>query len=176
MQQTQDMSQARTVVLALGSNLGERLDNLQGALDGLFEAPGMELTGVSPVYETVPVGGPPQPNFLNAVVLARTMLEGAAVLERARGIEEALHRLRDVRWGPRPIDVDIITLGQEYSAAPELTLPHPRAHERAFVLRPWADVDPDAELLGHGRVGDLLDAVADQEVLRRDDLPLRLPG
>ena len=171
-----DEPRTRTVVFGLGSNLGERLDNLQGALDGLFEAPDMKRVVVSPVYETKPMGGPPQPYYLNIVVLAETMLEGTAVLERAQGVEEALHRLREVRWGPRPIDVDIVALGEERSTEPELTLPHPRAHERAFVLRPWADVAPESTLPGHGRVADLVTAVADQEIQRRDDLALRVPG
>jgi 2-amino-4-hydroxy-6-hydroxymethyldihydropteridine diphosphokinase len=143
-------------VLALGSNLGERLDTLQGAVDALFDAPGMDFVAVSPVYETEPVGGPPQPDYLNAVLIADTVLSARTVLERTQGVEAAFHRTRDARWGPRTLDVDIITFGDEASDEPDLVLPHPRAQDRAFVLAPWRDIDPDAEIPGRGRVTDLL--------------------
>ncbi|GAA3751935.1 2-amino-4-hydroxy-6-hydroxymethyldihydropteridine diphosphokinase [Spinactinospora alkalitolerans] len=166
---------ARRVVLSLGSNLGERLDNLQGAVDSLFDASGLRLVALSPVYETAPVGGPEQDAYLNVVVVADTLLTPVTLLERAQSVEEAFQRVRDVRWGPRTLDVDIISYGGETSADPDLTLPHPRAHERAFVLRPWADVDPDAEIEGRGSVSELLGAVRDQELQRRDDLVLQVP-
>ena len=111
---------------------------------------------VSPVYETVPVGGPPQPDYLNAVVLARTTLAPRKLLDRLQEVEAAFDRIRDVRWGPRTLDVDIISVEGERSDDPVLTLPHPRAHERAFVLAPWQDADPGAELPGHGSVAALL--------------------
>ncbi|MEY9214739.1 2-amino-4-hydroxy-6-hydroxymethyldihydropteridine diphosphokinase [Thermobifida halotolerans] len=170
-----DWNEASRVVLAFGSNLGDRLENLQGAVDALFDPRGLRLVGLSPVYETAPVGGPEQDDYLNAVAVADTLLSPETLLERAQGVEEAFHRLRDVRWGPRTLDVDIIAYGGQVRTAPELTLPHPRAHERAFVLRPWADIDPGAELPGRGAVRDLLAEVADQEVRRRDDLVLRVP-
>lgn len=149
----------RRVVLALGSNLGERRENLQGALDALFDAPGLDFRAVSPVYETRPVGGPEQPDYLNAVVTADTAIPAWTILDRAHGVEEALQRVREVRWGPRTIDVDLIVVGDEISDDPELILPHPRAHERAFVLAPWHDIEADAEIPGRGRVADLLRAI-----------------
>lgn len=165
----------RKVVLSVGSNVGNRLDNLQEAVDALFDAPGLEPIAFSPVYETEPIGGPAQEPFLNAVVVADTALTAETLLERAQGVEDALGRVREVRWGPRVIDVDIVVLGGERRSDPDLTLPHPRAHERAFVLLPWAAVDADAEIVGRGRVLELLVDVADQQVLRRDDLQLRGP-
>lgn len=163
-------------VLSLGSNLGDRLENLQGAIDALFDAPGITFVAVSPVYETEPVGGPEQDDFLNAVLVADTRLSPETLLERALNVENSMDRVRDVRWGPRTLDIDIVQFGEVTSDDPELTLPHPRAHERAFVLRPWADVEPDAELAGHGRVGDLADRLGSGGVRRRDDLPLQPPA
>ena len=150
----------RRVVLALGSNLGDRLANLQSGLDSLFGRPGLGFLAVSPVYQTRPVGGPSQPDFLNAVVTARTELPCRAILDRAHAAEQARRRVRAERWGPRTLDVDVIACGDEVSDDPVLTLPHPRAHERAFVLAPWRDIEPDAELPGRGRVADLLATAA----------------
>ncbi|MDT0300573.1 2-amino-4-hydroxy-6-hydroxymethyldihydropteridine diphosphokinase [Streptomonospora wellingtoniae] len=164
----------RRVVLSLGSNVGDRMAALQSAVDALFDAPGLEPVALSPVYETAPVGGPEQGPFLNAVVTADTRMPADVLLERAQSVEEALGRVRDVRWGPRTLDVDIISVGGERSEDPRLTLPHPRAHERAFVLRPWADVDPGAEIAGRGAVLDLLTVVDSQELDRRDDLELQV--
>jgi dihydroneopterin aldolase/2-amino-4-hydroxy-6-hydroxymethyldihydropteridine diphosphokinase len=149
---------------------------LARATDQLAATPGLRVTAVSPVYETAPVGGPEQPDFLNAVVLAVTDLPPADLLRRAQAIEAAARRTREVRWGPRTLDVDIIAYGDRVSADPTLTLPHPRARERAFVLAPWRDTDPDAELPGYGPVAALLAAVGGQGVRRRDDLTLRLPA
>jgi 2-amino-4-hydroxy-6-hydroxymethyldihydropteridine diphosphokinase len=162
------------VVLALGSNLGDRQDILQGAVDAIVGLPGIRVTAVSPVYETVPVGGPAQPDYLNAVVLADAAGPARELLSRLHEIEAAFDRVRVVRWGPRTLDIDVIDFGGERSDDPELTLPHPRAHERAFVLGPWRDVDPDAELTGHGPVAGLL-AKADQAGLRRSNLSLVIP-
>ena len=131
------------VVLALGSNLGDRQDILQGAVDAIVGLPGVRVTAVSPVYETVPVGGPAQPDYLNAVVLADAARPPRELLDRLHEIEAAFDRVRLLRWGPRTLDIDIIVFGSERSDDPELTLPHPRAHERAFVLAPWHDVDPE---------------------------------
>ena len=150
------------VVLALGSNLGARLDILQGGVTAIAALPGVAVTAVSPVYETVPVGGPAQPDYLNAVVLARTTLAPRDLLKHLHEVEAAFDRIRVVRWGPRTLDIDIITYQGVTSEDPELTLPHPRAHERAFVLAPWHDADPAAELPGHGPVASLLDAVSQQ--------------
>jgi 2-amino-4-hydroxy-6-hydroxymethyldihydropteridine diphosphokinase len=148
------------VVIALGSNLGDRVANLQGAVDALLGPPGLDYLAVSPVYQTVPVGGPSQPDFLNAVLLASTVLPARAVLARGQAAEAAFRRVRTVAWGPRTLDVDVIAYDDVVSDDPVLTLPHPRAHERAFVLVPWHDVDPDAEIPGHGRIADLLAATA----------------
>ena len=162
------------VVIALGSNLGDRQDILQGAVDAIVGLPGVRVTAVSPVYETAPVGGPAQPDYLNAVVLAATALPARDLLDRLHEIEAAFDRVRLVRWGPRTLDLDIIVFGDERSDNPELTLPHRRAHERAFVLAPWHDVDPDAALPGHGPVAELL-ARADRTGLRRSNLRLEVP-
>jgi 2-amino-4-hydroxy-6-hydroxymethyldihydropteridine diphosphokinase len=165
---------ARSVVLALGSNLGDRRDILQGCVDAIAAIPEVQVMAVSPVYETVPVGGPPQPDYLNAVLLARTTLPSRVLLDRLHEIEAAFDRERSVRWGPRTLDIDIITVNGEVSSDPDLTLPHPRAHERAFVLAPWHDVDPDAVVPGHGSVAALL-AAAGRTGIRRSPVPLSLP-
>ncbi len=165
-----------TVVLALGSNLGDRLASLQGGVDALCARPGLSGVQVSPVYETAPVGGPAQPEYLNAVLVAATTLSARAVLDRCQEAENALGRVRAERWGPRRIDVDVIVYGTEVSDDPELTLPHPRAHERAFVLAPWHDVDPGAVIPGRGRVADLLAAVGTADVRLYPDATLRRPS
>lgn len=162
------------VVLALGSNLGDRFETLQGALDSLFDAPGLEFVAVSPVYETDPFGGPEQGPYLNAVVIAQSTLEPRTLLDRAQGVENAFGRVRGERWGARTLDVDLITVGDVVSDDPELTLPHPRAHERAFVLVPWSRADPDAVLSGR-RVDDLLAALDQDYVRLRTDLTLQRP-
>ncbi|GAA2921706.1 2-amino-4-hydroxy-6-hydroxymethyldihydropteridine diphosphokinase [Streptomyces mexicanus] len=167
----------KRAVLSLGSNLGNRLETLQGAVDALEDTPGVRVKAVSPVYETEPWGVEPgsQPSYFNAVVLVKTTLPPSSLLERAHAIEEAFHRVRDERWGPRTIDVDIVSYADVVSDDPRLTLPHPRAHERAFVLAPWHDVDPDAQLPGHGPVAGLLTAVTRAGVAPRADLELHLP-
>ncbi|HET9380182.1 MAG TPA: 2-amino-4-hydroxy-6-hydroxymethyldihydropteridine diphosphokinase [Streptomyces sp.] len=167
----------RRAVISLGSNLGNRLETLQGAVDALEDTPGIRVKGVSPVYETEPWGVEPgsQPAYFNAVVLLRTTLPPSSLLERAEAVEEAFHRVRDERWGPRTLDVDIVAYADEISDDPRLTLPHPRAHERAFVLAPWHDLDPGAELPGRGTVAALLAAVSREGVAPRADLELRLP-
>jgi 2-amino-4-hydroxy-6-hydroxymethyldihydropteridine diphosphokinase len=146
------------VVLALGSNLGDRMANLQLGADLLCAADGLSCTAVSPVYETTPVGGPPQPDYLNAVLIATTRLPPRSVLDRCRAAEAARHRVRREVWGPRTLDVDIIVYGDVISDDPELTLPHPLAHERAFVLAPWHDLEPDARIPGQGPIAALLAA------------------
>ncbi|MCX2182317.1 2-amino-4-hydroxy-6-hydroxymethyldihydropteridine diphosphokinase [Streptomyces sp. SKN60] len=171
------LSNPKWAVLALGANLGNRLETLQGAVDALEDTPGLRVKAVSPVYETEPWGVEPgsQPSYFNAVVLVRTTLPPSSLLERAHAVEEAFHRVREERWGARTIDVDIITYADVVREDPVLTLPHPRAHQRAFVLAPWHDVDPDAQLPGHGAVADLLAAVGTEGVVPRPDLELRLP-
>ena len=164
------------IVLALGSNLGDRLATLQGAVQDLGKEPGLTLTGLSPVYETEPAGGPPQPDYLNAVLIARTTLTPEALLQRCQRVEQAFHRTRQEVWGPRTLDVDIIVYGDLVSDDPALTLPHPRARGRAFVLAPWLDAEPAAQLTGQGPVPALLATVDRSGVRRRDDLTLRLPS
>jgi 2-amino-4-hydroxy-6-hydroxymethyldihydropteridine diphosphokinase len=154
------------VVLALGSNLGDRQQILQGGVNAIAGLEQVSVTAVSPLYETAPVGGPAQPDYLNAVVLARTTLASRDLLDRLHEIEAAFDRVRLVRWGARTLDIDIIAAGEERSDDPVLTLPHPRARERAFVLAPWHDIDPEATLPGSGPVAALL-AQADRSGIRR---------
>jgi len=164
------------VVIAMGSNLGDRMDYLQGGLDGLFDTPRLVFLAVSPVYQTTPVGGPEQPDYLNAVAIGETTLPAQAVLERCHSLEDAFSRVRGERWGPRTLDLDLIVYGDEVSNSPGLTLPHPRAHERAFVLAPWHDADPDAELPGRGKVADLLKALGTTGVGRLEGAVLQPPA
>jgi len=170
------MTPGTAVVMALGSNLGDRLANLQGGVDALCAEPGLDQVVVSPVYESAPAGGPAQPDYLNAVLVAATSLPARAVLDRARAAEAARHRVREQRWGPRTLDVDVIVYGDEASADPDLTLPHPRAHERGFVLAPWHDVDPDAVIPGRGKIADLLAAVGTGGLRRCRCARLRAPA
>ncbi|GLX95237.1 2-amino-4-hydroxy-6-hydroxymethyldihydropteridine diphosphokinase [Herbidospora sp. NBRC 101105] len=163
------------VVFSLGSNLGRRMDYLQSGLDALFDAPGMAFVALSPVYETDPVGGPSQGAYLNAVVIAETSLDPRTLLDRALGVEDAFGRVRKERWGPRTLDVDIIMVGNLMSDEAELTLPHPRAHERAFVLVPWAQADASAVLPGRGSVAALLAGLDQSGVRLRADLSLQPP-
>ncbi|MCT4354538.1 2-amino-4-hydroxy-6-hydroxymethyldihydropteridine diphosphokinase [Streptomyces sp. Je 1-79] len=171
------LSNPKWAVIALGANLGNRLETLQGAVDALEDTPGLRVKAVSSVYETEPWGVEPgsQPSYLNAVALVKTTLPPSSLLERAHAVEEAFHRVREERWGARTIDVDIVAYADVVSDDPVLTLPHPRAHQRAFVLAPWHDVDPDAQLPGHGAVAELLTAVGHTGVVPRADLELRLP-
>jgi len=148
-----------TAVLSLGSNLGDRLGNLRLAVEALGDA----ALVVSPVYETPPWGGAGQPAYLNAAVLVAAPVPAATWLAWAHQIEAAGGRVREPgrRYGPRTVDVDVIAVWDDagvpiLSDDPELTLPHPRAHLRAFVLRPWVDIRPYGELPGHGRLVDLL--------------------
>jgi len=173
---TGEMHPIRRCVLAIGSNLGDRMGSLQGAVNSLADTPEVWLTAVSPVYETDPVGGPEQPDYLNAVVLVEGDLAPRALLERSLTVEAAFARTRDVRWGPRTLDVDVVAVGDLRVAEPDLLLPHPRAAERAFVLVPWLDVDPDAALPGAGRVADLLAGLDLSGVRRRTDLVLEVPA
>ncbi|MEG3628423.1 2-amino-4-hydroxy-6-hydroxymethyldihydropteridine diphosphokinase [Streptomyces poriticola] len=171
------LSNPKRAVISLGSNLGNRLETLQGAVDALEDTPGLRIKAVSPVYETEPWGVEPgsQPSYFNAVVILKTTLPPSSLLERAQAVEEAFHRVRDERWGARTLDVDIVSYADVVSDDPQLTLPHPRAHERAFVLVPWHDLDPEARLPGRGPVADLLDTVTREGVEARADLELRLP-
>lgn len=163
------------VVYALGSNLGDRAAHLQAAVDLLAA----DLAGVrvSPVYETAPVGGPEQQDYLNAVLVGE-LVDGADPLGPAERAERARDRRREVRWGPRTLDVDVVSAGRPpvVSAEARLTLPHPRAHERAFVLVPWLDLEPAAALPGLGPVRALPAALDRSGVRARPDLVLRVPA
>lgn len=173
---TGEMHPIRRCVIAIGSNLGERLNNLQGAVNSLADTPEVWVTAVSPVYETAPVDAPEgSRDFLNAVVLADTTLSARTLLERALAVEDAYGRERTTeRHAPRTLDVDLIVVGDRRANDADLVLPHPKAHERAFVLAPWNDVEPDAELVDQGPVAELLAKATDQTVTRRDDLTLNL--
>lgn len=173
---TAGRTDVRRAVLALGSNQGDRAAMLQGAVDALADTPGVDLVAVSAVYETDPVGGPGQPGYLNAAVLALTALPARVLLERALAVEAAHDRVRHTRWGPRTLDVDLVVLGDVVLAEDDLQVPHPRAHERAFVLVPWLDVDPAAELPGRGPVRALLAATDRSGVRPRPDVGLVLPS
>ncbi len=143
-------------VLSAGTNLGDRLGTLQACVQAIGRLPDTDVLAISPVYETAPVGGPPQPDYLNAVLLIRIGLPPRDLLDAIHGLEAGFGRVRAERFGPRTLDIDIICYAGQVSDDPELTLPHPRAHERAFVLAPWHDIDPGAELPGHGPVAGLL--------------------
>ena len=137
---------SETATLALGSNLGDRLATLQRAVDLLGAEPRIAPTRCSRVWETDPVGGPPQPDFLNAVVRAEVDLEPLDLLAACQRVETALGRVREVRWGPRTIDIDILLFDARAIDDPDLVVPHPRMRERAFVLMPLLDIDPDPVL------------------------------
>lgn len=156
------------VVLALGANLGPAQDTLRDAVTELARTPGIEVRDVSALARTSAVGGPEQSDYLNAVVLAQTTLAPRALLRATQAIEDAHGRERHERWGPRTLDIDIVLYGSVLAVTDDLELPHPRAHERAFVLQPWAQVDPDAVLpgLGGGPVGALAATAPDRDGVR----------
>lgn len=167
-------------VLSLGSNLGDRFAHLRAAVAGFAGV----LVAASPVYETAPWGGVEQDDFLNAVlVVADPAVDEWGWLRRGQRLEDAAGRVREVRWGPRTLDVDVVTVdgvaGPVRSEHPDLLLPHPGTPQRATVLRPWLDVEPGAVLPGHGAVAGLLAALgpdAEQGMRRRDDLDLLPPS
>lgn len=149
--------------LALGSNLGDRRARLQGAIDALTAADAVRVVAVSRVYETAPVGGPPQDAFLNAVVVIDTDLDPHALLALAQGIERDARRVRAERWGPRTLDVDVLLFDDVALDDPDLVIPHPRMAERGFVLAPLRDVAPG-----------LVDAGATWEGVREAAVTLRI--
>jgi 2-amino-4-hydroxy-6-hydroxymethyldihydropteridine diphosphokinase len=153
-------------VLSLGANLGDRAGAIRAALVALKDD---GLVARSTLYETPPWGPVEQPPYLNAIAVVRGNRDAAGWLARAHDLEQAAGRTREVRFGPRTLDVDVVTVtGDDGTPVladhPDLTLPHPRAHERAFVLVPWLTLDPNAELPGRGRVADLVAALPPGDV------------
>ena len=142
-------------VVALGANLEEPRRAVELAIELLKQS--TDVIAISSMYETAPVGGPEQDNYINAVVTLESDLPAADLLALLHGIEKSMGRVRDERWGPRVIDLDLIQYGTLLSKSEELTLPHPRAHERRFVLEPWHEIDSQAILLTHGRIDQLLE-------------------
>jgi 2-amino-4-hydroxy-6-hydroxymethyldihydropteridine diphosphokinase len=174
---TGEMRPIRRAVVALGSNLGERLTSLQGAVNALADTPDVWVTGVSPIYETEPVDSPPYAeSFLNAVVLLDTTLAASRLLDRAHAIEDAFGRDRSSGEtnAPRTLDVDVIVVGDRRRNDEVMQLPHPRAAQRAFVLQPWYDVEPDAEIPDAGSVAELLENSDRSGLTRRDDISLQV--
>lgn len=172
---TGGMRPIRQAVLALGSNLGERRERLQSAVAALEDTPEVTIVAVSSVYETDPVDTPEgSGKFLNAVVLIDTTLTVHTLLDRALAIEEAFGRDRSEKGAPRTLDVDLLVVGQRFCDDEQLKLPHPRAHERGFVLVPWLEVDPEGEIPGRGFVADLIGGVDTSGVRKREDLEILL--
>ncbi len=132
-----------TAYVGLGSNLGDREGNLRRALDRLAAEPGLRVVEVSRFVETAPVGGPAQPRYLNGVCAVETEAPPRALLDRLLALERELGRVRGERWGPRVIDLDLLFWGDRVIAEADLVIPHPRAHERAFVLEPLCEIAPD---------------------------------
>jgi 2-amino-4-hydroxy-6-hydroxymethyldihydropteridine diphosphokinase len=171
---TGEMHPIRRAVIALGSNLGERLAALQGAIDSLADTPDVWVTAVSDVYETDPIDAPEGSGaFLNAVVLIDTTLSAPTLMDRALAIEDAFERDRSKGLNaPRTLDVDLIMVGDRRSDEPFLKLPHPRAAERSFVLKPWHDLEPDAVLPDAGPISVLLEKAGEKGIAVREDLAL----
>lgn len=158
--------------VSLGSNLGDRFQYLQNALDSLNAATGTQVHSVSPVFETDPVGGPDQGQYLNAVAVVKTILSPEQFLAVTQQIELEQDRERNEHWGPRTLDIDLLSMDDEVRDTAELVLPHPRAHERAFVLLPWSLLDPDYVIPGKASVAQLLENVEVKGVRFRNDLEL----
>jgi 2-amino-4-hydroxy-6-hydroxymethyldihydropteridine diphosphokinase len=165
----------RLAYLGLGSNVGERRANLQAAVEDLW-GHHVETLAASSVYETTPVGGVAQDDFLNACLRVETELEPHALLHACKAVEAALGRELAgpgyVRWGPRPIDVDVLLLGDEVVDAPDLQVPHRELVNRRFVLVPLLELDPDVVVPGAGRAADALAALGEDDGVRRAGPPL----
>lgn len=179
------MKQMQRVALGLGSNLGDRLGELQAGLDGWTSVAASRIVAVSGVYESAAVGGPAQPDFLNSVAILETELSPSQVLRAAWGIERDRQRVRTVRWGPRTLDIDLLSYGAVTMDRTQLVLPHPMARQRWFVLLPWSEVDGDYLIPGRGDESDItvmaaLDALGRVDpagrgsCLLRADLKLRI--
>ena len=159
------IAQLVPVLLAFGANLGDRGETIRAAQRELAAAPGVRGLAASPLRETIALTAagpdPEAPRYLNGVAAAETTLGPHALLDLLQAVEARHGRVRDVRWGDRTLDIDLILYGGRVIRDDRLAVPHPRAHERDFVLAPWLDLDPDAVLMGHGRVAELLARVGD---------------
>ena len=142
-------------VVALGANIGSPREQMDLAIAMLKEA--TEVSAISSYHVTKPVGGPEQPDYINAICILESELPALDLLSLLHGIEKSLGRERNEKWGPRTIDLDLILYGALLSSADELELPQPRAFERRFVLEPWHEIEPDAVLLTHGKISELLE-------------------
>ncbi|MGO1435726.1 MAG: 2-amino-4-hydroxy-6-hydroxymethyldihydropteridine diphosphokinase [Canibacter sp.] len=169
------IAQVSPVILAFGANLGDRISTIRDAQSALAHHPAITEFTPSPLRETVAVTleGPDEtaPKYLNGVASAVTTLAPLHLLDLVQELEQQFGRTREVRWGARTLDIDIITFAGKVIRDERLTLPHPRAHERDFVLAPWLDLDPGAVLMRHGRVADLLDRVGDTTTPYRGEDP-----
>ena len=164
----------RRIAFGLGANLGDRVAALQGAVDVI--APLLAEPAVSSVYETAPVGGPEQPDYANAVLIGLSEMAPSDVLALAQLAEQQWHRTREIRWGPRTLDVDVLDIEGVVSDDPVLTLPHPRATQRAFVVVPWLEVEPTGVLADGAALADheelVAEAIEQGLVRRREDVGL----
>lgn len=163
----------RRVAFGLGGNIGDASAALRGAIALLRSADDVRVVAVSSQYRTAAVGGPAQPDYCNAVVVGNSTAEPEELLEVAHRIEQDYGRTRSVRWGPRTLDIDLLAVGELRRDSATLVLPHPRAHLRAFVLVPWAQVDPTFVLPGRGSVADLVAALPPEERAGVQRLPDR---
>jgi 2-amino-4-hydroxy-6-hydroxymethyldihydropteridine diphosphokinase len=163
-----------TAILSIGGNLGNRIDVLRSAVRSITALPNVKLVKVSSVYETPPWGPIKQPDFLNAIVVidVSSFLKPLDLLRSLQQIESEHGRTRDIRWGPRTLDIDIIAFGKVKSNNPKLLLPHPRAHEREFVLVPWLEVEPHAKITGLGTVSSLLETLDPSTVTKLPNMRL----
>lgn len=149
------------MVISVGANLGDPIESVRSAINEIQKT--FKVMATSNLYRTAPIGGPEQDHFINAILIIETTQEPIEVLRTLHGIETNYGRVREQLWGPRTLDLDLIEAGQ-ISTDPDCQLPHPRAHERAFVLIPWLEVDPEAEISGLGKVREI--EMPDQEVER----------
>lgn len=158
--------------LSLGSNLGDRLAHLTAAINQLANNPQIQILKVSSVYQTKPVGGPTQDDFLNAVVKIETEMLPKQLLAFVQSIENAQNRTRDIRWGPRTLDIDVLSYDDLVSLDEELTLPHPRIAQRAFVLVPLFEIEPYGQISGLGQIAQLYNQIPKDDVQLNSDMKL----
>ncbi len=172
---TGGMRPIRQAVIALGSNLGDRFDRLQGAVSALEDTPEVTVVSISSIYETTAEGtAEGTGDFLNAVVLIDTTLTVHTLLDRALAIEDAFGRDRSEPSAARTLDVDLIVVGDRVASDDQLVLPHPRAHQRGFVLVPWLEIDDEGEIPGQGFVADIIGSIDITDVTKREDLEIIL--